>query len=84
MHHAAEDNPMYYDRTQPIIVQTNVSEYCFGASLVQNGWPIAFASKTLTYIKTHCNNMKQECFSLCFQIREIPQLHIWQACHSAE
>ena len=38
----------YYDRTNPVIVQTDASAYGLGAALIQSSHPIAFASKTLT------------------------------------
>ena len=51
-------NLTYYDRTQPVIVQTDTGEYSLGTILVQNGWPIAFPSKTLTDGMTHYANIK--------------------------
>ena len=43
---------IYYDRTQPVIGQTDASKYGLGATLIHNSQPIAFASKTLTYVET--------------------------------
>ena len=36
----------YYDRTQPLIIQIDTSEYGLGTALLQNNRPIAFPSKT--------------------------------------
>ena len=40
------------DCTKPAVIQTDASEYGLGAALLQDGRPIAFASKTLTDIET--------------------------------
>ena len=37
----------YYDRTKPVMIQTDASEFRLGAALLQGGQPIAFASKPL-------------------------------------
>ena len=47
----------YYDCTQPLILQTNASEYGLSAALIQNNRPIAFASKTLTDVETRYMNI---------------------------
>ena len=49
---------VYYDRSKPVIVQTDVSKYNIGANLIQSGCPIAFASKTLTDVKTCYANIE--------------------------
>ena len=49
---------MYYDRSKPVIVQTDASEYGLEAALIQSKCPIAFASKTLTDIETHYANIE--------------------------
>ena len=56
----------YYDHTQPLILQTNASEYGLSAALIQNNRPIAFASKTLTDIETRYTNIERECLSVCY------------------
>ena len=54
----------YYDRTQPVIVQNNASEYSLGAAVLQTGCPIAFASKILTDVETHYTNIEHDCLSV--------------------
>ena len=54
---------VYYDRSKPVIVQTDASEYGLGAALIQSSCLIAFASKTLTDIETHYVNILV-CYSL--------------------
>ena len=50
-------NLAYYDCTQPLVLQTNASEYGFGAALIQNNRPIVFANKTLTDVQTRYANI---------------------------
>ena len=57
---------MYYGRTNPVIVQTDTSEYGLGAAMIQDRCPIAFASRMLTDVKTRYANIKRECLSVCF------------------
>ena len=49
---------VYYDRSKPVIVQTDASEYGLGAALIKSGHPIAFASKTPNNIGTHYVNIE--------------------------
>ena len=49
----------YYDRSKPVVVQTDASKYGLGTALLQGGQPIAFASKTLTDIETHYVNIER-------------------------
>ena len=60
----------YYDRSKPVVVQTDTSEFGLGAALLQGGWPIAFASKTLTNVKSHYANIERECLSVCFGLEK--------------
>ena len=60
----------YFDCTKPVVIQTDASEYGLGAALLQDGWPIAFASKTLTDIETWYANIEQECLSVCFGLEK--------------
>ena len=60
----------YYDRSKPVVVQTDASEYGLGAALLQGSCPIAFASKTLTDVKTHYVNIERECLSVCFGLEK--------------
>ena len=48
----------YYDRTQPLTIQTDASEYGLGTALLQNNRQIAFASKTLTDVETRYANIE--------------------------
>ena len=48
----------YYDKTKQAVIQTNACEYSINASLIQNCRLIAFASKTLTNVKTRYTNIE--------------------------
>ena len=61
----------YFDRTQLFIVQTDASDYGFSTTLVQNGWPITFASKTLTNVETLYVNMEGGCLSVYFGLEKV-------------
>ena len=60
----------YFDSTKPVVIQTDASEYGLGAALLQDGRPIAFASKTLTDIETRYTNIEHECLSVCFALEK--------------
>ena len=60
----------YYDHTQPLVLQTDASEYGLGTALLQNNRPIAFASKTLTDVETRYTNIERECLSVCYGLEK--------------
>ena len=39
---------VYYDRKSELIIQCDASQYGIGAALMQNGKPLAYASRALT------------------------------------
>ena len=61
----------YFDHTKPVVIQTDASEYGLGAALLQDGRPIAFASKTHTDVETRYANIEYECLSVCFGLEKI-------------
>ena len=60
----------YYNRSQPLSIQTDASEYGLGAALLQNNRPIPFASKTLTDVETRYANIERECLSFVFGLEK--------------
>ena len=48
----------YYDRTKPVMIQTDASKFWLGTALLQGGQPIAFTSKTLTDIESCYANIE--------------------------
>ena len=55
-----------YDRTKPVTVQVDASQRGLGACLVQEGKPIAFASKSLTDTETRYANIEREIIAIVF------------------
>ena len=60
----------YYDRSKPVVVQTDAIKYRLGAALLEGGYPIAFASKTLTDVETCFVNIERECLSVYFGLEK--------------
>ena len=60
----------YYNRSKPVILQTDASEYGLGDSFIQSGCPITFTSKTLTDIEISNANIERECQSVCFSLKK--------------
>ena len=67
----------YYDNIQPLVLQTDTTEYGLSVTLIQNNRPIAFASnpiafasKTLTDVKTRYANTQRDCLSVCFGLEK--------------
>ena len=60
----------YYDRTKPVMIQTDASKFWLGAALLQGNQPIAFASKTLTEVESCYANIERECLSVCFGLEK--------------
>ena len=56
----------YYDRRKEVTVQADASLRGLGACLVQNGRPIAFASKSLTGAESRYANIKRELLAVVF------------------
>ena len=57
----------YYDRTKPVVVQADVSgQRGLGTCLLQEGKPIAFASKSLTDTETRYANIERELLAIVF------------------
>ena len=56
----------YYDRRKEVIVQADASLRGLGACLLQDGKPIAFASKSLTGAESHYANIERELLAVVF------------------
>ena len=56
----------YYDRTKPVTVQADASQRELDTCLVQEGKPIAFASKSLTDTETRYANIERELLVIVF------------------
>ena len=56
----------YYDRRKPVTVQVDASQRGLGACLLQDGQPIAYASKSLTDTETRYANIERELLAIVF------------------
>ena len=56
----------YYDQRKPVTVQADASQRGLGACLLQDGQPIAYASKSLTDTETRYANIERELLAIVF------------------
>ena len=56
----------YYDRRKPVTVQADASQRRLGVCLLQDGQPIAYASKSLTDTETRYANIERELLAIVF------------------
>ena len=57
----------YFDPSLPVTIQVDASQVGLGAALLQNGKPIAFASKALTETKCRYANIEREMLAAVFR-----------------
>ena len=60
----------YYDRTKPVTVQVDASQRGIGTCLLQEGKPIAYASKSLTDTETRYANIARELLAIVFACQQ--------------
>ena len=63
----------YYDINDEVAVQCNASERGLGATLLQNGQPVAFASQTLSAVEQRYAQIGKECLVIMFGCQEFSQ-----------
>ena len=71
----------YFDPSLPMTIQVDASQVGLGAALLQNGKPVAFASKALTEMEHWYADIEKDA-SWCLWSREIPYLHLWMVIHN--
>ena len=60
----------YYNGSKPVVVQTDATEYGLGATLIQSGCPIAFASKYLLTLRLTTRTLRESVFLVCFGLEK--------------
>ena len=63
----------YYNRNKPVTLQCDASLKGLGACIIQEGQPIAFASKSLTDTETYYANIERELLAIVFGC-EVPHI----------
>ena len=56
----------YYDAKVPVTIQCDSSDKGLGATLLQEGQPIAFAARALTAAEQNYAVIEKECLAICF------------------
>ena len=64
----SDTTPRYFDPSLPLTIQVNASQVGLGAALLQNGKPMAFASKALTETECQCANIEREMLAAMFRM----------------
>ena len=60
----------YFDIHRPVIIQVDASKKGLGAALLQDGFPVAFASKALTPTKQCYANIEHELLACVFGVEQ--------------
>ena len=60
----------YYDQRKPVTVQVDASQRGLGTCLLQEGEPIAYASKSLTDTETRYANIERELLAIVFACQQ--------------
>ena len=57
----------YFDSTKEVVLQVDDSTKGLGAALIQEGKPVAFASKSLTDVETRYANIEREMLAVVYR-----------------
>ena len=63
----------YYDPTKPITLQVDASKFGLGATLLQSGRPVAYASKSLTPAEVNYAQIEKEMYAILFGCQRFHQ-----------
>ena len=65
---ASSETLSYFDKTKKTVIQTDASLKGLGACLMQDGKPIAFASKSLSKSESNYSNIEREMLGVVFAL----------------
>ena len=63
----------YYDPSKELILQVDASKYGLGATLIQEGRPLAYASKALTPTEVNYAQIEKEMYAILFGAKRFYQ-----------
>lgn len=63
----------YYDVNEDVTLQCDASERGLGATLLQKGQPVAFASRTLSLTEQRYAQIEKECLAIAFGCQKFSQ-----------
>ena len=63
----------HYDVNAPLTVQSDASQHGLGVALLQQGKPIAYASRSLTPTERHYAQIEKECLSVVYGLERFDQ-----------
>ena len=62
----------YFDPSKPVTLSVNASKSGLGAACLQDGYPVAYASRALMEAETRYAQIEKELLSATFFMQEIP------------
>jgi len=63
----------FFDVAKPVLIQTDASQTGLGACIMQQGRPIAFASRALTSAEENYSQIEKELLAICFACAKFHQ-----------
>ena len=75
MKELVKDAPVlqFFDNHKPLMIQCDASEKGLGAALLQDGKPVAFASRALTDTETRYAQIEKELLAIVFSVEKFDQ-----------
>ena len=73
--------PQFFDNNKPLMIQCDASEKGLGAALLQDGKPVAFASRALTHTETRYSQIEKELLAIVFSVEKFDQFTFGRTVH---
>ena len=71
----------FFDNHKPLMIQCDASEKGLGAALLQDGKPVAFASRALTDTETRYAQIEKELLAIVFSVEKFDQFTFGRTVH---